>query len=300
MLSRIILIAAALLCTGPSLAQSTPPSPPASPGPATTVPRLSVAEAERAVRKIYATYFKRSRNAAMHERGWVELEPHIADSRVSPLLLELFGSARPELRESLVEAFVAQATDQADIVIAWVAVFDDEQSLREYAAGRLVERVGEDEPTVGVQTVLAEGLKSPEDTHAVAAAQLIRGFELLRAVPMLAQAQALPRNTVDDVRTGALAQIVVGTQQAFIQDLTPVVATNAVGFQPTVGVVSSGTVLRVLDATVWEYRTEIHRVLVEMTTAATGTSTARFGYDANAWIDWYTRELKPTLDAGGP
>ena len=284
--------------TGPVLAQ---PDPSSEQTPTEAAPEILVPypEVEREVRRIYSTFFKRTRNPQMHERGWDELSPYIADTRTAELLLELFAKEPIALRRELLDRYALLATQDGDTVLAWVAVFEGEQDFREHASAKLIERVGTDEPSHGVQIVLSEGLDSSDDQVAVAAAELVRAFNLLRAVPQLVMAQAQPRRSENDVRRGALAQIVVGTQQAFVQNLTPVVATNAVGFQPTIGVVSSGTVLRVMDAVVWEYRTQIHRVLVDMTTAATGQSTGRMGYDAQAWLDWYADELKPRLDNGG-
>ncbi|MGP1272623.1 MAG: hypothetical protein ACTS22_04765 [Phycisphaerales bacterium] len=255
-----------------------------------------LAELEREARRIFSTFFKRTRNTQMHEQGWAELDPILADTRTAEILLGLFADEPVALRRSLLDRYADLASEDGDTVLAWVAVFDEDEELRAHASARLIERVGDTEPAHGVQVVLSEGLKSPQDEIAVSAAELVRAFDLLRAVPQLVQAQAQPRRGGDDVRTGALAQIVVGTQQAFVQDLTPVVANNAVGFQPTIGVVSSGTVLRVMDAVVWEYRTQVHRVLVDMTSAAVGESTARLGYDAHAWLDWYAAELRPILD----
>lgn len=44
---------------------------------------------------------------------------------------------------------------------------------------------------------------------------------------------------------GQIANIVVATQTAFVSNLTPIVATSAVGFQPTVGVVSEGVTMEI-------------------------------------------------------
>lgn len=253
-------------------------------------------EVERSVRRIDATFFRRARSERMHEQGWAELRAYAGDERVYPLLLELFEDHPSPLRTGLLEFFIAESPADADVLLAWEAVFDEDADYRAYASSRLIERVGVAEPETRVQAVIAAGLGSETDRVAVSASELVRAFNLLRAVPMLAQAQARPRSSTNgDTRRGAIAQIVVGTQQAFVQDLTPVVATGAVGFQPTIGVATNGTVLRVMDAVVWEFRTEIHRVLVDMTTAASGSGTGHLGYDAGAWMDWYRRELEPTL-----
>lgn len=281
-------------------AQETPASPP-TPSPADATSKVvdlgPLFEAERNVRQIYAQFFKRSRSVISHERGWEELQRYANDDRIYRLLLELFERQPTAVRNQL-SAFFAQHTgEHAQTMLAWVAIFEDRnEPHRMDAEARLAGLIGDGEPSYGAQRVMSIGLKSGKDSAVNAAANLVRQYNLLRAVPLLAQAQAQPRGGAPEVRTGALAQIVVGTQQAFIADLTPVVATAAVAFQPTVGVVSSGTVLRVIDAVVYEYRTDVHQVLVDMTTAASGEATGHLGYDAAAWHDWYARVLEPELD----
>lgn len=279
-------------------AQTEPAQPLEEPAEQTLPPLGPLHEVEQDLRRTYYTFFKRTRNEQMHEQGWRELQRFMHDPRVYELLIELFDNQPIEMRRRMLELFVEQATEDADVVLAWVAVFNEDEDLRTWAAGRLTERVGESEPSHRIQRVLESGLTSGDDDAAVASSNLVRRFNLLKAIPYLIQAQAQPQR--QDVRRGAIAQIVVGTQQAFVANLTPVVANNAVGYQPTIGVVTDGVVLRVMDAVVWSYRTEIHRDLVAMTTDASGTATARFGYDSKQWFDWYNNDFKPTLaDTGG-
>jgi len=255
-----------------------------------------LADAQQEIRQIFSHFFKRTRNPKMHAQGWAELARHMHDPRLYDLMFELFEDKPFELRRDLVELFVKAATDDADVAICWAAVFDEDQRMRTWASGRLVERVGEGEPSERIQRVLELALTSGKDDPAVASSILVRQFGLVKAIPYLIQAQAEPRRR--DVRKGAIAQIVVGTQQAFVANLTPVVANNAVGYQPTIGIVSSGVVLRVMDAVVWAYRTEVHSNLVDLTSNAWGQSTAELGYDQKAWFDWYEKEFKPTLADG--
>ncbi|GAB5495313.1 MAG: hypothetical protein Phyf2KO_03930 [Phycisphaerales bacterium] len=250
-------------------------------------------EVEQDLRRTFYQFFKRTRNEQMHEQGWRELKRFMDDPRVYELMIELFEDKPIEMRRKLLELFVEEASEDADVVLAWVAVFNEDEQLRIWAAGRLTERVGEGKPSHRIQLVIESGLTSGEDDAAIASSNLVRRFNLLKAVPYLIQAQAQPQR--QDVRRGAIAQIVVGTQQAFVANLTPVVANNAVGFQPTIGVVTDGVVLRVMDAVVWSYRTQINRDLVAMTSDAWGRSTAKFGYDQKQWFDWYNNEFKPTL-----
>jgi len=252
-------------------------------------------EVEQDLRRVFYRFFKSTRNPEMHEQGWRELERFMDDPRVFELMLELFENKPIEIKRALLEMFVKAATGDADVILAWVAVFDHDDEMRTWAAGRLTERIGEGEPSNRIQRVLEGALVSGDDDAAIASASLVRRFNLIKAIPYLIQAQAQPQR--EDVRTGAIAQIIVGTQQAFVANLTPVVANNAVGFQPTIGVVTDGVVLRVMDAVVWSYRTEVHRDLVGMTSDAWGRSTASLGYDHRKWFEWYEDEFKPTLTA---
>lgn len=265
------------------------------PGAEEIQPLGPLAEAEQEVRQIFAKFFKRTRNPKMHAQGWSELTRFMNDPRVYDLLFALFDDRPFELQRDLVELFVEQGTDDADVAIAWAAVFNEDERMRTWAAGRLVERVGEAEPSHRVQRVLELGLVSGEDDPAIASSSLVRQFGLVNAIPYLIQAQAEPEGR--DIRQGAIAQIVVGTQQAFVANLTPVVANNAVGYQPTIGVVTNGVVLRVMDAVVWSYRTEVHNNLVGLSSQAWGQPTASMGYDQRAWFDWYENEFKPSLAA---
>lgn len=291
----VILTASVLACLS-ARAQAEPgQTNPTRPEPLALGP---LAEAERDVRQIFARFFKRTRNPKMHAQGWAELSRFMRDPRVYDLLFELFDDRPFEMRRELVELFVGQGTDDADVAIAWAAVFNADERMRTWAAGRLVERVGEGEPSRRVQRVLELGLVSGGDDPAAAAASLARQFGLVRAIPYLIQAQAEPQRR--GVRQGAIAQIVVGTQQAFVANLTPVVANNAVGYQPTIGVVTNGVVLRVMDAVVWSYRTEVHCSLVDLTSSVWGQPTGGMGYDQAAWFDWYENQLKPMLAESDP
>ena len=51
--------------------------------------------------------------------------------------------------------------------------------------------------------------------------------------------------------------------------------------------------MRVVDAVVVIYRTEIHRSLVAMTTDNWGRPTDYLGYDINAWWSWYNTQYVP-------
>jgi len=102
-----------------------------------------------------------------------------------------------------------------------------------------------------------------------AAAGVINTLGLIEAIPALINAQVVGSGGNGGGNNGdtSLAYIMIATQQAFVRDLTPVVGDSAVGFDPDLGVVSDGVYLRVLDASVVTYRTEVHSALVALTQA---------------------------------
>jgi hypothetical protein len=142
--------------------------------------------------------------------------------------------------------------------------------------------------------VIAQGLQSPLDDRAIAASELVRALNLFEFIPLMAAAQVAQRPPSGQGQgRGDLGWIMIGQQQTYVADLQPVVSNNAVAFDPQIGVVSDGVLLRVHDAVVTAVRTPIHRGLVGMTTDAWGRPTGHLGYDADAWRDWYDNEFVP-------
>lgn len=152
-----------------------------------------------------------------------------------------------------------------------------------------------------VKAVVANGLKQRDNDVAATAAALAADLKLFELIPALVNAQLVgaPGGTSAGVGggggdDGALAYILVGTQQAFVADLEPVVGDSAVAFDPQMGVATSGTVMRVIDASVVTYRTEVHYSLRRLANSGwDGRSTESLGYDSRAWADWYANEFLP-------
>lgn len=84
--------------------------------------------------------------------------------------------------------------------------------------------------------------------------------------------------------------IAVGAVTTYIRDLEPVVAEAAVGWNPTVGAIPTGAVLDIRNVSVSIYRTII-TVRVPQPACLDAlrqiSGGADFGYDAQAWQDWY-------------
>lgn len=154
----------------------------------------------------------------------------------------------------------------------------------------------EADPMASVRGVIAQGLQSPNDRQAIAAGNLARALNLFEFIPLMASAQVATRPQGGDQRTGDLGWIMIGSQQTFVADLQPVVSNNAVAFDPQIGVVSDGVLLRIHQAVVTAFRTEIHTNLVDWTSGAWGQSTGHLGYEPDEWKQWYDNEFVPSRE----
>lgn len=256
-------------------------------------------EIERELYKLRADYFRNIRNTEIRQAGIAKLRQY-TDPVIYPSLIKIFGREEMDVRTAILDMLADARNDEADTTLTWSAIFDRDPKYRDAAATRLQRRMSENggQPTPRIKSVIAEGLKSPLDDELKAAAQLADTLSLYEAIPMLISAQLGGGTTVGSAGGGgdeALAYILVGTQTAFVSDLEPVVGDSAVAFDPQLSVITEGTVLRVIDATVVTYRTEVHNALVRMSSRAWGRSTEHLGWDIPAWRRWYAEEFVPHM-----
>ncbi len=260
-------------------------------------------ELEKELFKIRAGYFRNIRNTEIRQIGIHKLraftQPVLYES-----LYKIFKTEGMDVRSAVLDMLAEQKDDEADTVLAWGAIFDDSKEFREASIKRLDRRIKENGgvATPRLKSVIAQGLRTGTDDELGSAAHLAAGLGLVEAIPMLISAQI--GGTTAAVGGGggggddhSLAWIEVGTQQAFVSDLTPVVGDSAVAFDPTVSVVTDGVVLRVIDAVVLTYRYEVHNALVDLSSKAWGQRTDKLGWDNPAWRKWYAEEFKPYLAA---
>lgn len=252
-------------------------------------------EKERELKVIRSKYFGTMRNTEIRQLGISKVRAY-TDSALFPTMLEVFAREQNDVRGAILDHFADQKTDDADTTLAWTAVFDKDDWMREQARTRLAARMQE----VGsvsnrVKSVLANALRSSDNHVAGSAAEITNLLGLIEAIPALINAQVVnaPSGGTGNDDT-SLAYILVATQQAFVADLTPVVGDSAVAFDPDLGIVTDGVYLRVIDAVVTTYRTVVHTALVDLSTRAWGgQSTASMKYDQNAWRTWYEKEFVP-------
>ena len=246
-----------------------------------------------------------------------------------PMLLEVFDRDSMDLRVQVLDLIRDSKTDEGDTTLAWAAVMSKDKAMRDVARSKLLARVSEREAAhgdtmergageaiaedgdatgstvtlermrrdypVGVARVVNEGLRTRREHTMAAAADLASVLGMFEAIPGLIAGQlsgaGFGQGGAGTERTGDLAWIMIGHQQTYVADLTPVVADNAVGFDPTVGVVTEGVILRIKDAAIYAYSFDVHNSLVAMADRATGVSgdrsTASMGFDTEKWMAWW-------------
>jgi len=251
------------------------------------------------LRRLRARYF-RSGSERGRAIGLARLRSY-TDPAAYELLGDLFFGEGPAVRDAVLEHFAKQGTPEGDAALAWEAVYGDRERDREAALAKLGEVVEDRGMSTLVEDVIRNGLSERSDETAVAAGQAAAGLRLYELIPLIASAQVAAQGTGD--RRGDLGWIFIGQQTSFIADVQPVVSDSAVAFDPQLGVVSEGVILRVSQAFVAEYRVELNSILMGMASEAWGRSVTHLGYDVPAWHRWYEDEFEPFMaekPGGGP
>ena len=254
---------------------------------------------ERQLKRLRHQYFGSAKAVELRQEGLARILSFKDPAAFEPLI-EVLGCEGPDVASVLLNMFADADSHAGDSCIAWLCVNGCDAIIREMAREKLRGTLDErGEPPPGVGMVLYSGLRSRKESVRTAAASTIQDLQIISAIPWLIASQisgGANMGSVDRGEDGDLAWIAVGTQQAFVSDLTPVVGPNSVAFDPQLSVVTTGTLLRVQDAIVYEYHYEIHNPLVELTSSLTDTSTNKLGWDASLWNDWFRDEF-PTLRA---
>jgi hypothetical protein len=176
--------------------------------------------------------------------------------------------------------------DQGQGALAWVVIYDKDTAIRNEAMRRMT--MPAPEP---VCYLVDRALRSSNIDAINASSVLVNAFNITQAIPLLIFGQVAVSGAQQT--SGDLAWIAIQTQHAFVAGLVPVVGDGVGAFQPIIGVVTDGSVLRVQDAVMIEYRPFVHDALVNMTTVDYGESTASLGYSIQAWWTWYNETYVP-------
>lgn len=257
--------------------------------------------AEKDLKKLRYEYFRKRKTPDQTAAGLEKLKAY-TDPALFPSLVEIFSDEDAPVRRGLVNHFASLGTPDADTTLAWIAVFNKHPDTRAQAADRVASRAkATGGITAGARLTILHAIANGSEIPAGSAAHLASTVGLIEAIPLLINAQVGSAGGggggggAGDGRGGDLAFIFVGTQRAYVSDLTPVVGDSAVGFDPTISVLTEGALLRIGDATVTVNRTVIHEALVDFTTREWGRSTDYLAYDLPAWRAWYEKDFLPTL-----
>jgi hypothetical protein len=261
-------------------------------------------KAEKEMRKLRVEFFDNIRSTEIRQIGIAKLRKYADKPYLYPSLLREFARSGEDVRGTILDMFVDQQTDEADTTLVWTAVFDKDPELRTMASERLQKRIAaRGEATERIKQVIALGLKPGASEEEMKTASILADkLNVIEVIPLLISAQLGGQQTAvggGGTQDGesALAIILVGTQTAFVSDLEPVVGDSAVAFDPTISVVTEGTVLRIIDAHVFTYRMDVHYALTRLSERAWGRPTDHFGFDQPRWARWYKEEFQPYLKA---
>lgn len=247
---------------------------------------VSAAEWDRRAKALKAGCFG-PRKGAARARGFAQLADWTDPSSWAPLW-RIMREEADDARLATLDHFASQGgLGQAQL--AQIAIRDEDAAIRHEASRRIPRPAGPE-----VLAVLDDALRSP--THAIAnqAGILAGRVDAFGAIPALIFAQA----TTDEARSKAdLAWIAVGTRQSYVANVVPIVGNSSGAFQPVIGSVASGVVMRVQDAVVYTYRADVHNALVALTTRDAGRATADFGWDMRRWWSWFNAEYVPAMRA---
>ncbi len=248
--------------------------------------RGKVREYARQINRIKYKCFGKVKVQAIRQQGIEELRQFTDPASFKPMIDELVRED-DDVRLGMLDHFSAQG-DEGQAALGWVAIFDKDAAIRNEALKRMVAPAGEP-----VKYLLNGALRTENHDTICAAATVAGALNVLQTIPLLIFAQAATTSAAPAEGQGDLAWIAIQTQRAYVQNLVPVVGDGSGGFQPVIGIVSDGVVMRVVDAVVIEYRTPVHSALVAMTSHDWGKPTEYLSYNVQSWWDWFNNEYVP-------
>lgn len=267
---------------------------------------------EKDLKKIRAQYFRNINNSQRRLEGIAKLKAQ-AQPEHYQLLIEVFGGEKPDVRSALLSIFRENKADAGDRGLAWLAVTDPDSLIRDAALEHIAARAKEaKEVPPGVYAVATGALRAGTPLQQVNASVLAQQLSLYELIPLLLQAQfggGPQASAGGNQPRGDLAYVFIGRQTTFVSDLTPLVAENSVAFDPTLGVISTGALLRVHDATVTGGASgggiasaagaapaPVGLALQDLGTRLTGAPTPGLAMsDRESWRQWYDVAYVPAM-----
>lgn len=245
---------------------------------------------DRALKKLRFKHFGDKGNIELRQDGLAQLRTF-----TNPLcfqsLVEVMQGEREDVREVVFEIFT-NAGENGAAALAWGSIHASDAGFRDAARSRLVAQIGTGPVPPAVERVVVNAVESEREGPLANGAITANALNLFTVIPRLVVAQQGPP---DQGRRGPLAYIAIGRQQAYVSDLTPVVAEGAVGFDPEISVLNTGTLLEVQDAVVTTVRTEVHISLIGLSSRLGGFDTRPLGMNGPLWDRWLREVYEPRL-----
>ncbi|MFM1805416.1 MAG: hypothetical protein RL136_2295 [Planctomycetota bacterium] len=191
-----------------------------------------------------------------------------------------FVSCDPEVRRAIFRA-LAREPMYGQAVLVELAVTGDEP-VRHRACDALPEGLS----PIALERI-AGFLASDRELYINRAASIAGTHASAALIPALVSAQyAPPRKPRGDE-----AWIAIGNTQRYVQNQIPIVGDASTSFQPVIGTIFEGSLLRIMESVVEIYRTEVHVSLTATVEELTGLPAPPLGYDRDRWLAWYASEF---------
>ena len=195
-----------------------------------------------------------------------------------------FRGQKDDVLVAMLDAF-ARGGEEGQFALACVAIQDDSAPVRAEATRRIVRP-----PSSAVLSAIDDGLRSDNHDWVDRAGVLAGAVHAVEALPALIFAQFAQAPKSD---RGDLAWIAIGRTVSYVANVVPVVGDNAGAFQPVIGQLIEGVVMRVQDCVVTIYHGGVHDALVAMSTYDSGMDTSALGWDIRAWHRWFNEQYVP-------
>lgn len=193
----------------------------------------------------------------------------------------------PQVRRALFAAMAREPEFGQPKLVALAITADDPVGTR--AADALPKRLS---PAAVAE--LGRRLGSDRELHVNRAAGLAAAHAAAELIPALVSAQYAPPRAQ---QKGDEAWIAIGKTVHYVQNVIPVAGGASTSFQPVIGTVYEGSLLRVMESHVEIFRTEVHDSLAMVVEQATGQPAPPLGYDRDRWMAWYQREFPRLAEA---
>jgi hypothetical protein len=196
-----------------------------------------------------------------------------------------FRGQKDEVALAMLDTF-AKGGEEGQYALACVAIQDEDRAVRAEATRRIALP-----PSEAVLSALDDGLRSDNHDWVDRAGLLSGAVHAVEALPTLIFAQFSQGSA--PAERGDRAWIAIGHTVSYVANVVPVVGNNSGAYQPVIGQIIEGVVMRVQDCVATIYHGSVHDSLVAMSTYDFGSDTSGNGWDIRAWAKWFDERYVP-------